>query len=118
MSPAAVQAAYVRALATSAGPAETVNIVRQGVAYPAQAWVTEFVPSDLAGAVEQGRRNAIVLASSLVASGFPLPIIVKQDRLVWGLNGTPKSNAITKVDDSTRRIGGTLIAYELDLDGA
>lgn len=118
MSPAAVQAAYVRALATKAGPAETVNLMRAGVAYPVQAWVTEFIPADLAGAVEQGRRNAIVLASSVASSGFPLPILVKQDRLVWGLSGTPKSNAITKIDDATRRVGGVLIAYELDLEGA
>ena len=113
MSPIAVQAAYARALGAN-GPAETVQLVRGGVSYPVQAWVTDFIPSDLAGAVEQGRRNAVVLASSVVASGFPLPFIVKQDRLAWGT----KSNAITKVDDASRRVQGVLIAYELDLEGA
>ncbi len=119
MNPAAVQAAYARALGAN-GPAETVQLVRQGnnTVYLAQAWVTDFVPQDLAGAVEQGRRNAVVLASSVAASGFPLPFVVKSDRLVWGLGGTPKSNAITKVDDATRRVQGALVAYELDLEGA
>jgi len=113
MTPAAVQAAYARALGAN-GPAETATITRGGVSYSVQAWVTEFIPSDLAGAVEQGRRNAIVLASSVAASGFPLPFAVKSDRLVWG----GKSNAIVKVDDATRRVGGVLMAYELDLEGA
>lgn len=117
MNPAAVAAAYTRALG-KIGPAETVNLVRGGVSYPVQAWVTDFVPSDLSGGMQEGTRNAVVLASSVVASGFPLPFIVKQDRLVWGLNGAPKSNAITKVDDATRRISGLLVAYELGLDGA
>ena len=114
MNVAAVQAAYARALGAN-GPAEAVQLVRAGVgSFAVQAWVTDFIPSDLAGAVEEGRRNAVVLAASVVASGFPLPFIVKQDRLVWGT----KSNAITKVDDSSRRVQGVLIAYELDLDGA
>ena len=119
MNPVAVQAAYARALGAN-GPAETVQLVRMGDGntYLAQAWVTDFVPMDLAGANEQGKRNAVVLASSVVASGFPLPIMPKMDRLVWGLNGTSKTNVITKVDDATRRIAGTLIAFELDLDGA
>ena len=113
MNPVAVQAAYARALGAN-GPAETVNLVRAGVSYPVQAWVTDFIPQDLAGAVEQGRRSAVVLASSVVASGFPLPFVVKSDRLAWGT----KSNAITKVDDASRRVQGLLVAYELDLEGA
>lgn len=119
MSPAAAAAAYARAFG-AAGPSEPVQLVRGGDSrvYTAQAWVTDFIPADLAGAVEQGRRNAVVLATSVAASGFPLPFQVKRDRLVWGLSGAPKSNAIVKVDDASRRIGGTLLAYELDLDGA
>ena len=114
MNVAAIQAAYARALGAN-GPAETVHLVRAGVgSFPAQAWITDFIPEDLAGAVEEGRRSAIVLAASVVASGFPLPFLVKQDRLAWGT----KSNAIVKVDDASRRVQGVLIAYELDLDGA
>lgn len=116
MSPLAIQNAYVRALATQFGPAELVTLVRAGNAGPFQvhAWVTEFVPADVAAGVQQGRRRAIVLASDVLASGFPLPILVKQDRLIWGT----KTNAITKVDDATRRVQSVLIAYELDLEGA
>lgn len=120
MTPTAAAAAYARAFGLS-GPAEDVQLVRQGDAnaYLVRAWVTDFVPSDLAGAVEQGRRNAVVLASSVAASGFPLPFKLNQDRLKWALSSaSPKSNAITKIDDATRRVQGVLIAYELDLEGA
>lgn len=119
MNATAVAAAYARLLGVP-GPGEVVQLVRSGDAgsYMVQAWVTDFIPSDLAGAVEQGRRSAVVLASSVVASGFPLPFKVKSDRLKWGFDGEPKSNAITKVDDATRRIQGVLMAYELDLEGA
>ncbi len=120
MDATVVAAAYVRALASSSGPGETVQLMRPGNAgvFFVQAWVTDFIPQDLSGAVQQGRRTAVVLASSVVASGFPLPFAVKSDRLVWALNGTPKSNVINKVDDATRRIQGVLIAYDLDLEGA
>ena len=119
MNPVAIAAAYARALGAN-GPAETVQLVRMGDSntYLAQAWVTDFVPMDLAGANEQGKRNAIVLASSVALSGFPLPFKPKMDRLIWGLTGTPKSNVINKVDDATRRVQSQLVAYELDLDGA
>lgn len=114
MSLASEQSAYARFLSLRG---RTVDLVRAGVgSYPVRAVVTDFIPSDLAGGVEQGRRYAIVLAADVVASGFPLPFLVKQDRLIWG--NPPKSNAITKVDDATRVNGDTLLAYELDLEGA
>lgn len=115
MTPQQVQSAYARLLGVQ-GPSELVTLIRAGDAtlYQAHAWVTDFIPADLAGGVEEGRRNAIVLAADVAASGFPLPFLVKQDRLKWGT----KTNVIVKVDDATRRVQGTLIAYELDLDGA
>lgn len=119
MNPSAVQAAYVRALAKTQGPGESVTL-RRGVPpsntdYPGiRAWVTEFIPEDLEGAVEQGRRNAVLLASSVVASGFPLPFLPKQDFLIWG----GYIDAITSIDDATRRIQGVLIAYDVELEGA
>ena len=116
MTPSSVQSGYSRILASSIGPGELVTLVRAGDSnvYQAHAWVTEFIPQDLAGAVEQGKRRAIVLASDVIASGFPLPFRPKQDRLIWGT----KNNATTSVDDATRRFQGVLIAYEMDLDGA
>ena len=116
MTPDAVQAAYTRALASTMGPGELVQISRNGNtnSYFVHAWVTDFIPQDLAGAIEQGKRSAVVLASDVAASGFPLPFRPKQDRLTWGT----KNNAITSVDDATVRIQGILIAYKMDLDGA
>lgn len=116
MSPLAIQNAYVRALATQFGPAELVALIRAGNAgtFQVHGWVTEFVPADVAAGVQQGRRRAIILTSDVVASGFPLPFLVKQDRLMWGT----KTNAITKVDDATRRVNSILVAFELDLEGA
>lgn len=115
MSLASEQSAYARVLSLRG---RIVTLVRAGDPgnYQVRALVTDFIPSDLAGAVEQGRRSAVVLAADVIGSGFPLPFLVKQDRLVWG--NPPKSNAITKVDDATRANGNTLLAYDLDLEGA
>ena len=121
MNPAVVQAAYARVMGAN-GPsaARTVQLVRMGDSntYLVQATVTDFVPIDLAGANEQGKRTAVVLASSVIASGFPLPFIPKQDRLKWNLGGTTKTNVITRVDDATLGPQDVLSGYKLDLDGA
>lgn len=120
MTPAAVQAAYERALSVQLGSGEMVRLVRKGDAETGceaevRARVTDdFKPSELAGAVEQGRRNAIVLASDVIASGFPLPFKVNHDRLVWRSDES-KTDVIKNV--ATRRVGGHLIAYVLDLQG-
>ncbi|MBA3998949.1 MAG: hypothetical protein C0466_17550 [Candidatus Accumulibacter sp.] len=82
--------------------------------YAARGRVDGFAPSDFEGAIQQGMRTAIVLAEDVEASGFPLPFREKQDRLVW--NG--KTLVIRSVDDATRRIGGVVIAYVLELAGA
>lgn len=116
MSPLAVQAAWTRALASQFGPGETVTLVRAGNAGPfyVHAFLTGFVPEEVAAGVQQGKRRAFVLASDVAASGFPLPFIVNQDRLIWGV----KTNAITKIDDATVREQAITFAYTLDLEGA
>lgn len=116
MNPIAVKAAYVRALASTAGPGELVTLIRAGnaTAYRVHGWLTDFIAADLAGGVEQGKRTATVLASDVVSSGFPLPFLPKQDRLKWGT----KTNVISRVDDATIRIQGQLVAYKFDLEGA
>jgi hypothetical protein len=114
MTPAAAMASYRRQMVNG----ETVTLRRLSGAgagdYAVRARVREFRPDDVTGAIQQGSRKAIVLAEDVAASGFPLPFLPKQDRVVW--NG--KVLVIHAVDDATRRVQGVLIAYELDLAGA
>lgn len=118
MLPDRAQASYERALAGQFGPGQTVTLRRlSGTGagdYSVYAWVTDMQPSDVVGSVQQLKRKAIVLASVVASSGFPTPILPKQDRLVW--NG--KTLVILAVDDGSRRLQGALMAYELELSGA
>ncbi len=82
--------------------------------YSVRARVSGFSPSDFEGALQQGIRTAIVLAEDVESSGFPLPFLEKQDRLIW--NG--KTLVIRSVDDATMRVDGVQIAYDLELAGA
>lgn len=115
MTPAATKAAYARQFLAHG---ETVMLRRlSGVGagdYAARARIVNFEPSDLIGSIQQGRRKAIVLAEDIAASGFPLPILPKQDRLIWA----GKTLVIRAVDDATRRVQGVAMAYELELAGA
>ena len=116
MTPDQIQASYVRVLSAAQGPGELVTLVRVGdlTVYQAHAWITGFLSAELVGEVQQGERRAVVLASDVVASGFPLPFLPKQDRIVW----KGKSIVIVSVDDATRRAQGVLFAYDLTLEGA
>lgn len=114
MSPADARDAYRRLM----GNGETVVLRRladPGAGeYSVRARVSGFSPSDFDGAIQQGIRTAIVLAEDVESSGFPLPFLEKQDRLIW--NG--KTLVIRSVDDATRRVDGVQIAYDLELAGA
>ena len=66
------------------------------------------------GAAQVKRLKFIVVAADVVDAGFPLPFQANKDRLIW--NG--KTMPILEIDDSTRRTGGELIAYELTVAGA
>lgn len=115
---ARIQASYLRALASAMGPGEALVLHRgfgaAATSFPVQGWVTGYAQQDMAGEVQQGHRKAIILASSVTDSGFPLPIVAQQDRI--GFAG--KTLAIVSVDEATRRVQGELIAYELELAGA
>lgn len=79
-----------------------------------RARVAGYQPQDLVGGIKQGDRRVIVLALDLDASGFPLPLKT---------GGTDKAVVrgrvlnIGVVDDSTRRVGGELLAYEITATG-
>lgn len=95
---------------------EAVTLQRPGVppiTAAVRARVMGYRPSDLVGAIVQGDRQAIILASDLAASGFP-QIMPNRDRLIW--NG--KTLTIKSVDDATARIAGETIAVKLQLSGA
>jgi hypothetical protein len=74
--------------------------------------VVGFEPHELVGPVLQGDRKAIVLADDLVAAQFPLPLLKGDKCVVRG-----RELNIEAPDDSTRRIGDVLIAYELRVRG-
>ena len=87
-----------------------------------RARVTGFTPEELASGIDQGARKVILLAEDLdaaIAAGdWPAPLagtgaILKDDTLV--VRGVPVN--VDRVDDSTRRVAGELIAYELTVIG-
>lgn len=78
----------------------------------ATARVTGYDPHELIGSIVQGDRKVIMLAKDLTDAGFSLPV-VKSDQLI--VRGKPL--AIQAVDDSTRRVAGTLIAIEIQVRG-
>lgn len=113
MTPADARAMYARLVAATG---ETVILRRINPAAPptdvtVRARVTGYSPDELVGAIQQGDRKIIVLAEDI--GGFPVPIREKFDKVV--VRGD--EIAIEAVDDSTRRIGGELIAYELRAHG-
>jgi hypothetical protein len=77
-----------------------------------RARVTGYTANELVGAIQQGDRRVIMLVEDLVNAGFAVPVTAN-DKIV--LRGT--MIAIISVDDSTRRIQGELIAYEIQARG-
>lgn len=85
---------------------------RTHVDRPCRARVMGYSPDELTGAITQGDRKIIVLAEDLEGES-PEFTITKSDRAV--VRSTEL--AIMAVDDSTKRIGSTLIAYVLQARG-
>ena len=80
---------------------------------PVRIWITTYMPEELTGNMQEGDRKALMLAADVVACGIPLPLLPKQDRLLF--EGRPLT--IQAVDDTTHRVGGTLLAYEIRISG-
>lgn len=117
MTPAAARAMYRRQIDAHG---ETITLRRNNPA-PAgptevtvKARVSGYQPEELVGGINQGDRKVIILAEDVEMSGFPVP---------FNTGGTDKAVVrgralnIGVVDDSTRRIGGVLIAYEIRATG-
>ncbi len=77
--------------------------------YPARARVVGYSPKDIVGNIQQGDRRVIMLVSSLASI---LPVTTSDKVVVRG-----KEITIVAVDDNTRRVGGILIALELQVRG-
>lgn len=77
-------------------------------------FVNNYQPHELvAGSgIQQGDRKAIVVVQDLIEKQFPLPLR-RADKLL--LDGREVN--IEAVDDESRRIGDTLVAYELQIRG-
>lgn len=82
------------------------------------ARVTGYRPQALAGGIQQGDRELIVLAEDLVAAGWPVPP-KKGDRIILrpDADGVGETLTVQAVDSSRRRVGGVLIAYEITARG-
>lgn len=97
---------------------ETVTLRRNNPAPAAateqtvKARVSGYQPEELVGGINQGDRKVIILAEDITT--FPVPFKTGgTDKII--VRG--KTLNIGVVDDSTRRIGDTLIAYEIRATG-
>jgi len=84
----------------------------------ARAQVVGYAPHELIGGIVQGDRKIILYADDLIEQGWaPAPgtrrLITENDFAV--VRGAQL--AIIAADDSTRRVDGTLIAFELQVRG-
>lgn len=76
------------------------------------AVVVGYDEKEFVGSIQQGDRKIILLAEDLIEAQIALPI-TSSDRIV--VRG--KELTIIAPDDSTRRVQGVLIAYELQVRG-
>lgn len=115
MSPDAAKAMY-RRLVTASGETVTLQRNARSPTEPTEASVLARViendPDATDEGLQQGMRKVVVMAEDVPAELQPL----KErgvDRII--LRGA--ACGIDFVDDSTRRVGGVLIAYELHIVG-
>lgn len=68
-----------------------------------------YSPDQIVGSVTQGDQKVILLTASIVSL---LPLTTSDKIVVRG-----RELAIKAIDDNTRRVGGTLIALEIQAAG-
>ncbi len=106
MTPAEALASYQRIMARVG---ETIYVKRGLTSTATTARVMNYDASQLVGPITQGDRKVIALVDTLTSL---LPLTVIDKLIVRG-----KTLAIKAVDDSTRRVQGTLIALEIQAGG-
>jgi hypothetical protein len=77
-----------------------------------RARIVGYIASELVGTIIQGDQKAILLQEDLLIFQFPLPLM-KNDKIV--VKG--KERNIESADGDSRKIGGELIAWELQIRG-
>lgn len=92
-----------------------IGVGRTYLDRPCRARVMGYAANELVGSITQGDRKIIVLAEDLEGES-PVFAITKKDKVV--ASRFADELAIMSVDDSTARIGATLIAYVLQARGA
>lgn len=117
MTPASARDMYRRQIA-ALGEEITLRRVNPSPTAPTdkavRARVSGYTPEELVGGISQADRKVILLAEDVEASGFPVPIKSgSTDKLV--IRG--RQMMISEVDDSTVRVGSTLIAYKIRATG-
>lgn len=76
------------------------------------AVVVGYEEKDYVGSISVGDRKVILLVEDLVEAQLSLPVTTNDKLVVRG-----KELAIIAADDSSRRVAGELIAYELQCRG-
>lgn len=117
MTPESVKDTYLRMIKRAGDWVHIRRYTGQGVNRPrfdtkVRARVTGYGPDELVGSIVQGDRKVILLAQDLIDAQFSLPILSSDKIVVRG-----RELAIVAPDDSTRRMGAVLIAYELTARG-
>lgn len=116
MTPAHARAMYARQIAAHG---ENVTFRRTVANAPAiektvRVRVTGYSDAELVAGVSIGDRKIILTAEEAEKTGLPVPLRKGTDAFIV------RSTKLTveAVDDSTRRINGVLIAYEIRASGA
>lgn len=92
---------------------------RPKIDVPCRARVTGYAPRELVGTVQQGDRFVLVLAADVTKpttdsppQAITLPLTPADKVVIRG-----KEMQILSADDSTRRVGGDLVAIEIQARG-
>ncbi len=89
-----------------------------------RARVTGLESATLIGAIVQGKCQIIALndpdaalPDGMVPLTSLLPLVTNADKVVLLRDGREKELSIEAVDDNTRRVGGTLVALQIQASG-
>lgn len=111
MTPEAARAMYSRQIDQHG---ETIILRRVGSTDASvKARAAGYRPDELIAPVQQGDTKVIALAEDVETSGFPVPFRERFDHILIG----GKDTVIQAVDTMTRRVAGTLVAYEIRVRG-
>lgn len=115
MTPEQAKASLARQIAMH-GETATLRRLNASPPHTEETGVAVFVrgyePDELVGAIQQGDRKIIVPADNV--GSFPVPF---RERSTDRIEVRGQEMTIQAVDDSTRRIAGTLVAYEIRVRG-